>query len=218
MSWVWRHSFSISGPQALSKSVGLSPLLGTGYGGFWRAIPSFVSVIPPSTGSISSGSRDLPSSKRGQFLGNRAISPHSKVMDVEAELTLAKKKCTPCSSKELRPMTNESATTLLEQVPGWALQEVNGQLQLEKSWKVKNFVKGLEFIKSIGDVAESEGHHPDLHLVNWNDVKANIWTHSVGGLTENDFILAAKINTINTDSFLRKSVKKPATKPPTVAT
>lgn len=114
-------------------------------------------------------------------------------------------------------MTEESTRSLLEQIPGWDLLEVDGQLQLQKNWKAKNFVKGLEFIKSIAEVAESEGHHPDLHLVNWNDVKVNIWTHSIGGLSENDFILAAKINTLSVEGFLRKSVAKSTPKPPTVA-
>ncbi|CAM6125463.1 unnamed protein product [Calypogeia fissa] len=133
---------------------------------------------------------------------------------VDAELTLAKKKCTPCSSKDLQAMTSEAAKELLEQIPGWELLEIDGKLQLQRSWKAKNFMKGLEFIKTIADVAESEGHHPDLHLVNWNDVKANIWTHAVGGLTENDFILAAKISALSSEGYLRK---KPSPKPPIVA-
>ncbi|KAL4277745.1 hypothetical protein AHAS_Ahas20G0337900 [Arachis hypogaea] len=66
------------------------------------------------------------------------------------------------------------------------------------------FTKGLEFFKIVADLAESEGHHPDLHLVGWNNVTIEIWTHAVGGLTENDFILAAKIDKLNVNDLLRR--------------
>ncbi|KHG00142.1 Putative pterin-4-alpha-carbinolamine dehydratase [Gossypium arboreum] len=64
----------------------------------------------------------------------------------------------------------------------------------------------LEMFQLISDIAEAEGHHPDLHLVGWNNVTVEIWTHAVGGLTENDFILAAKINTLDLHHLLRKKV------------
>lgn len=53
---------------------------------------------------------------------------------------------------------------------------------------------GLRFFNSVGELAESEGHHPDLHLVGYRNVAIELWTHAIGGLSENDFILAAKIN------------------------
>ncbi|RVW47369.1 putative pterin-4-alpha-carbinolamine dehydratase [Vitis vinifera] len=77
-------------------------------------------------------------------------------------------------------------------------------LKLNRSWKVKSFTKGLELFQAVADVAEAEGHHPDLHLVGWNNVKIEIWTHAVGGLTENDFILAAKINGLDLQRLLRR--------------
>ncbi|KAL3679176.1 hypothetical protein R1sor_022132 [Riccia sorocarpa] len=128
--------------------------------------------------------------------------------DVEQEFTLLKQKCVPCSSKELRPMTEGAARTLLSQIPDWELLDTDGKLQLQRRWKAKNFVKGLEFFKCIADIAESEGHHPDLHLVGWNNVIVNIFTHSIGGLTENDFILAAKISTLDCKELMRKSIPK----------
>ncbi|KAK8484970.1 hypothetical protein V6N11_019433, partial [Hibiscus sabdariffa] len=97
---------------------------------------------------------------------------------------LLTKKCVPCNSKDLRSMTEESASKLIPKVDGWNL--VN---------------EGL-----ISDIAETEGHHPDLHLVGWNNVTVEIWTHAVGGLTENDFILAAKINALDLHHLLRKKV------------
>ncbi|KAL9346415.1 hypothetical protein Peur_061268 [Populus x canadensis] len=105
-------------------------------------------------------------------------------------IDLAAKKCVPCNSKDLQAMTEESANDLLS--------------KLNRSWKVKSFTKGLELFKLVGNVAEAEGHHPDLHLVGWNNITIEIWTHAVGGLTENDFILAAKINGLNLHHLLRK--------------
>ncbi|XP_004512034.2 pterin-4-alpha-carbinolamine dehydratase 2, mitochondrial [Cicer arietinum] len=117
---------------------------------------------------------------------------------------LSKKTCVPCNSKDLQPMTEDAARTLIPQVSEWNLVNEGGSLKLSRSWKVKSFNKGLEFFRLIADLAEAEGHHPDLHLVGWNNVTIEIWTHSAGGLTENDFILAAKINELNVHSLLRR--------------
>ncbi|CAF2044805.1 pterin-4-alpha-carbinolamine dehydratase 2, mitochondrial [Brassica rapa] len=117
---------------------------------------------------------------------------------------LSAKKCVPCNAKDLRAMTEQSAQELLQKVPGWDMANDNGTLKLHRSWVVKSFTKGLDFFKRVADIAESEGHHPDLHLVGWNNVKIDIWTHAIGGLTENDFILAAKINELQVEDLLRK--------------
>ncbi|KAK3161491.1 hypothetical protein QOZ80_1BG0077800 [Eleusine coracana subsp. coracana] len=117
---------------------------------------------------------------------------------------LAKKSCVPCNSEDLHPMSEDSAKRLLEQVNGWELTTEDGILKLHRAWKVKNFVKGLEFFQLVAAIAEGEGHHPDLHLVGWNNVKIDVWTHSIKGLTENDFILAAKINHLNLEGLLSK--------------
>ncbi|KAJ6949604.1 pterin-4-alpha-carbinolamine dehydratase 2 [Populus alba x Populus x berolinensis] len=122
-----------------------------------------------------------------------------------ASRDLAAKKCVPCNSKDLQAMTEESATEFLLKVAGWNLVNENGTLKLNRSWKVKSFTKGLELFQLVGNVAETEGHHPDLHLVGWNNITIEIWTHAVGGLTENDFILAAKINGLNLHPLLRKN-------------
>ncbi|XP_057536871.1 pterin-4-alpha-carbinolamine dehydratase 2, mitochondrial [Amaranthus tricolor] len=110
---------------------------------------------------------------------------------------LAAKHCVPCDSKDMRPMNEELAYQLIAKVPEWNLVNEEGKLKLSRSWKVKSFTKGLEFFQIVANVAEAEGHHPDLHLVGWNNVTVEIWTHSVGGLTENDFILAAKISALD---------------------
>ncbi|KAJ4749400.1 Transcriptional coactivator/pterin dehydratase [Rhynchospora pubera] len=117
---------------------------------------------------------------------------------------LSTKKCIPCSSKDIQVMSKESAMELLPQVKYWELITDNDVMKLQRSWKVKSFTKGLEFFQLIANVAEAEGHHPDLHLVGWNNVRIEIWTHSVGGLTENDFILASKIDSLNAEHLIRK--------------
>ncbi|XP_022723645.1 uncharacterized protein LOC111280474 isoform X2 [Durio zibethinus] len=122
---------------------------------------------------------------------------------------LLTRKCVPCNSKDVRPMTEESASKLIPKVDGWSLVNEGGTLKLRRSWKVKSFIKGLELFQLVADIAEAEGHHPDLHLVGWNNVTVEIWTHAVGGLTENDFILAAKINVIDLHHLLRKKVNTP---------
>ena len=77
-------------------------------------------------------------------------------------------------------------------MPAWGLTPDGGRIRHE--WRVKDFEAALDFFRRVGEVAESEGHHPDLHLVGYRNVAVEIWTHAVGGLTENDFILAAKID------------------------
>lgn len=125
------------------------------------------------------------------------------VTKLSQDKELAEKKCVPCESKNLKPMSIEVAEELLQKIPGWNILNDDGKLRLHRDWKVKNFIKGLEFFKHVADVAEAEGHHPDLHLVNWNNASIDIWTHSIGGLTENDFILAAKISSLDVESLLR---------------
>ncbi|KAM1004609.1 hypothetical protein ACFX2I_004750 [Malus domestica] len=121
-----------------------------------------------------------------------------------AALDLLIKKCVSCDSKDMRPMTEQAAKGLITKVDGWNLVSEGDALRLKRSWTVKTFTKGLDMLKLVADVAEAEGHHPDLHLVGWNNVTVEIWTHAVGGLTENDFILAAKINRISMQHLLRR--------------
>uniref|UniRef100_A0A8R7UYG7 4a-hydroxytetrahydrobiopterin dehydratase n=1 Tax=Triticum urartu TaxID=4572 RepID=A0A8R7UYG7_TRIUA len=99
--------------------------------------------------------------------------------EAAAKVELSKRSCVSCNSKDLQAMSEDSAKTLLEQVAGWEMKNEGGILKLHRAWKVKNFAKGLEFFQLVAAVAEEEGHHPDLHLVGWNNVKIDVWTHSV---------------------------------------
>ena len=71
--------------------------------------------------------------------------------------------------------------------------------RITRSWTVKNFMAGLAFFDRVAQLAEDEGHHPDLHLVGYRNVTIDIWTHAIGGLSLNDFILAAKIDRLPID-------------------
>ncbi len=82
---------------------------------------------------------------------------------------------------------------LLAQVQGWNVEEADGHLRLVKLFKFKGFMPAVELVNRIAPIAEAEKHHPDL-LVSWGSVTVHLWTHAAGGLTENDFILAAKVD------------------------
>lgn len=110
--------------------------------------------------------------------------------------TLARKHCTPCEG-HVRPLPPEQVAALAAQVPAWAVGA--GGSRLRREWKVKDFAAGLDFFRRVGEVAEAEGHHPDLHLTSYRDVAVELWTHAAGGLTENDFILAARIDELPVD-------------------
>jgi 4a-hydroxytetrahydrobiopterin dehydratase len=92
------------------------------------------------------------------------------------------------------PLSPEEAKTLVEAVAVWSLTH-DGQ-RIRREWVVKNFIEGIEFFQKVAALAEQEGHHPDLHLQGYRNVAIELWTHAAGGLTENDFIMAAKINEV----------------------
>ncbi|MDG3003904.1 4a-hydroxytetrahydrobiopterin dehydratase [Paludisphaera mucosa] len=106
---------------------------------------------------------------------------------------LASKKCVPCEGG-VPPLPPDEVEALIQTVSGWSLT-ADGK-RIRREWKAKNFVAGLRFFDKVGELAEEEGHHPDLHIEGYRNVAVEIWTHAVGGLTENDFILAAKINEV----------------------
>lgn len=106
---------------------------------------------------------------------------------------LATKRCQPCEGG-IPPLDQQQAQALLPLVPGWSLTP-DGQ-RLRRSWRVQDFLTALDFFQRVGQIAEAEDHHPDLHLVGYRNVTIEIWTHAIGGLSENDFILAAKINAL----------------------
>jgi 4a-hydroxytetrahydrobiopterin dehydratase len=106
---------------------------------------------------------------------------------------LTKKHCAPCEGG-VPALSANQVQQLLAAVSGWQLT-ADGK-RLRREWRVKDFLEGLDFFHRVGQLAEEEGHHPDLHLSGYRNVAIEIWTHAIGGLSENDFILAAKIDQV----------------------
>lgn len=105
---------------------------------------------------------------------------------------LAQKKCVPCAGG-VPPLTKAQAENYLRETPGWEIRE--GDKKIGREFKFKNFKMAMTFVGKVAKLAEAEGHHPDFHVF-YNRVVLESWTHAIGGLAENDFILAAKINNL----------------------
>src|SRR3989338_966117 len=107
-------------------------------------------------------------------------------------MDLAQKKCVACEGFET-PFDREEAEVLLKQVRDWRLAD--DEKHISKDFKFNNFAEALAFTNKIGAIAEEEGHHPDLEL-SWGRVGVSLTTHAIKGLSENDFVLAAKIDEV----------------------
>ena len=99
-------------------------------------------------------------------------------------------KCVACRGDE-PVLAQTEIDELITEIPGWQILEVDGMKRLEKSFKFKNFSQALEFTNRVGGIAEEEDHHP-LIVTEWGRVTIHWWTHKIGGLHRNDFIMAAK--------------------------
>src|SRR4051794_16151295 len=107
-------------------------------------------------------------------------------MEILTAEQLTKKTCVPCEGG-VQKLSPEEADGFLRNVPGWTLT-ADGQ-RIRKEWRVKNFLAAIDLFNRVDEVAEAEGHHPDLQLVGYRNMAIEIWTHAIGGLSENDFIL-----------------------------
>lgn len=103
---------------------------------------------------------------------------------------LQTKKCEPCEGG-VDPLTPAECQPYLEMVPEW--NKVNDKM-IEREFEFKDFVQNLAFVNACGEIAEDEGHHPDLLIYSWNKLKITLWTHAIDGLSINDFIIASKID------------------------
>jgi 4a-hydroxytetrahydrobiopterin dehydratase len=121
------------------------------------------------------------------------LSP-DQTMQVQKSDQLTARHCVPCEGG-IEPCALPFVQQQLNELPGWYLTHDNQRIR--KDWTMKNFVEALDFFSRVGEIAESDGHHPDLHLESYRNVSIEIWTHAIGGLSENDFILAAKIDQVS---------------------
>jgi 4a-hydroxytetrahydrobiopterin dehydratase len=118
----------------------------------------------------------------------RIYDPNLLRMEIKL-MNLVEKKCIPCSGG-VPALTRKEFAPLLQELDDWT---VENDKKLVRSFQFDNFAKPMELAKKIADIAEHEQHHPDL-LVRWGELKVELWTHKIDGLTESDFILAAKID------------------------
>jgi 4a-hydroxytetrahydrobiopterin dehydratase len=102
---------------------------------------------------------------------------------------LAELECVPCRGG-MPPMKGEELGKLSAQLSGW---QVVNEHHLQKSYRFQNFTESLAFVNRVGELADQQGHHPDI-CFGWGQAEITIWTHKIDGLTESDFVLAAKID------------------------
>ena len=120
-------------------------------------------------------------------------TPFARSIDIMTDLL--EKKCVPCEGGVI-PFDISEIHKYQKKVDGWSLEKDEKEIFfLEKEFKFKNFLESQKFINNVGMISESEGHHPDI-LFGWGYAKIKITTHAINGLSENDFILAAKIDKI----------------------
>lgn len=105
---------------------------------------------------------------------------------------LTRQKCVPCEGGT-KPFTKKEAIEYLKMTREWELLP-GKPLKIQRKFVFKNFKEALNFANKVGRLAESEGHHPDLNLHNYKKLDITLYTHAIGGLSVNDFIMAAKIN------------------------
>lgn len=108
-------------------------------------------------------------------------------------MDLTKKHCVPCEGGT-PPLSDSQEDNLIKQTTDWILLR-DGTHRIRRMFIFKDFKQAMGFVNKVADLAESEGHHPDIKIV-YNKVQLDLFTHAVGGLSENDFIMAAKINEI----------------------
>jgi len=108
---------------------------------------------------------------------------------------LIHKKCVPCEGG-VDPLKGERLSFYIPAVPEWTVID---EIKIQKEFSFINFKQALSFVESVGELAELEGHHPDINLHDWNKVTITLSTHAIKGLSENDFIMAVKINQLFDD-------------------
>lgn len=118
------------------------------------------------------------------------------------DMPLAHRKCVPCEGG-LPRLTADQCRPFLAEVPLWTLND--DATAIRRAWVAQDFMEALRFFGEVARVAEEDGHHPDLHLTGYRQVAIEITTHAIGGLSENDFILAAKIDALPIKEKRRKA-------------
>lgn len=115
-------------------------------------------------------------------------------MDTQTNTNISKDKCEPCEGKIAKLGVSDIGQRI-NQLQGWEL--VDDGKKIQKKWRMPSFTAGMGFLSSVARLAEEQGHHPDVHLESYRNVRIELSTHSAGGLTDNDFRLATKIDRLS---------------------
>ena len=110
-------------------------------------------------------------------------------------MNLENKKCVPCEGTG-EPLTKKESERLLEEIDNW---EIIDNKLIEKDFSFRNFKEAMGFVNKVADIAELERHHPNIYIYDYKNVKVSLLTHAIKGLSENDFIVAAKIDNVRSD-------------------
>ncbi|TXT55389.1 MAG: putative pterin-4-alpha-carbinolamine dehydratase [Candidatus Thorarchaeota archaeon] len=100
-------------------------------------------------------------------------------------------KCVPCEGG-IPPLEESKISEMMDAVSGWE-HDKQGPDQIKKTYKFEDFKEAMNFVNKVADLAEEQGHHPDI-AIHWNEVTLTLWTHAIDGLHDNDFVMAAKID------------------------
>lgn len=126
------------------------------------------------------------------------LNPHSSIQNMPTKKSISTGKipklgahCVPCEGG-VPPLSKKESLALLQELTSWELEEK----KIQRTFSFKDFKQSMRFVEKVAALAEKEGHHPDIHI-HWNKVKLELWTHAIGGLSPNDFILAHKINQLH---------------------
>lgn len=103
-------------------------------------------------------------------------------------MDLTQQKCVPCEGG-IPPLAPDQVVELIKQLDGWRVEDS----KVKKTFEFKDFAEAMQFVNKVAEIAESEGHHPDI-AIHYNQVAIELWTHAIGGLHQNDFIVASKID------------------------
>ena len=128
--------------------------------------------------------------------GGDARHPMFVVVDVRPDMSeLASKTCMPCRGG-VPPLKGKELADLHKQLPEWAHWKIVNEHHITRTFTFPDFKQALDFVNRVGNVAEEQGHHPDI-LLTWGKVEITLWTHKIDGLTESDIIMAAKIDSLS---------------------
>lgn len=168
------------------------------------------SLVRCSSSAPEFGARDptageLASNFGDKVLGNYNTEHIIKPPDaISKHIGLTSRNCAD-NIRKLKLLEESEVNLLRQQVPGWRVLKTSAGFDcISQEYKVKDLSNGVKLISLIAEVVEREGHHPDIHLTGGDTLLVELCTHSLGGLTENDFIVAAKLNRISTTEFLAK--------------